>query len=303
MTISAVKNVALVGGTGVTGAFFIDEFQKSGKDFNVTLIVRNESADAARAKFAELPQFTVRGVDYTNETDLVDALTGNDAVLSLIGGAGLGTEQVALVKAASKAGVKYFIPSEFGSDISYPDNAALPIFSPKHAVRQALEASDLGYIYVVTGFFADFFLNPFYNWDLENLSVVVPGDGSAKASFILRADVAKYTIAVLKRADELRNTTVRVTADTLSFNDWVAKIEGVSGKKVAVTTELLEEIGTKIDADIKATGGWTTIGDQLRQAIGKGDGRIDKGENKLDNGNFPDVIPASIDEYVQSLFN
>ncbi|ORX70540.1 NAD(P)-binding protein [Linderina pennispora] len=303
MTFSSVKTIAFVGGTGTTGAFFIDEFQKSGQEFKVTLITRKESAEAATAKYADIPQFTVRGVDYSDSADLVKALAGHDLVLSLIGGVGLGTEQLALVNAASTAGVKYFVPSEFGSDITYPDNRGLPIFSPKHAVRQAVENSGLTYIYVVTGFFADFFLNPFYNWDLEKSSVVVPGDGSAKASFILRTDVAKYTIGVLKHAEEFSNKTVRVTGGLLSFNDWVEKVEKASGKKFAVTDQPIEEIDAKIDADVKATGGWTTLGDQLRSVIGKGNGRIDLGENELDNDKFPDITPESIDEYILSLFD
>ncbi|KAJ1946365.1 hypothetical protein FBU59_002047 [Linderina macrospora] len=248
--------------------------EKSGKDLNVTLIVRNESADAARAKSSELPQFTVRGVDYTNGTGLIDALTRNDVVLSLLGGAGVDTSQISLAKAASKAGVKYFIPSV-----------------------------DLGYIYGVTGFFADFFLNMFYNWDLKNLTVAVPGEGSAKASFILRADIAKYTIAVLKRADELRDTTVKVIGDIHSFNDRATKIEGVSGKKVATTTESLQEIKTKIDADIKATGGWTILGDcQYGRHLSQQPGGS-KGESKCDNDKFPDIVPASINEHIQPLLN
>ncbi|KAJ1947995.1 hypothetical protein FBU59_001797 [Linderina macrospora] len=286
------------------------------KDHGMTrFTVRSTNADIAKValaniamivdsnKYSPLPQFTVRGIDYADETDLVNALAGHDAVLSLIGDDDQCAKQVALVNAASKAGVKYFVPSEFGTDLTDPSNGSLPVFAPKYSLRQAIEASNLGYIYVVTGCFADHFLQKYFTWHLGNPSMVVPGDGTAKNSYITRMDVAKYTVAILKRADEFRNTTVRVTADTLSFNDWIEKVERASGKKVAVTTLPIEDIKAAIDADINMTGGQTTISDQFRLMFGEGICRIDCGENKLDNDKFPDIIPVSIDELVQYNFD
>lgn len=51
--------------------------------------------------------------DFGDETALVKALAGIDVILSAMNGPGLG-EQVPVIKAAAKAGVKRFIPSEFG---------------------------------------------------------------------------------------------------------------------------------------------------------------------------------------------
>jgi len=50
-----------------------------------------------------------------NGTDLAELLKGVDAVVCAYGGAALG-EQYKLLEAAKKAGVKRFVPSEFGSD-------------------------------------------------------------------------------------------------------------------------------------------------------------------------------------------
>ncbi|ORX70538.1 NAD(P)-binding protein [Linderina pennispora] len=300
---SPIKSVALVGGTGTTGAFFIDEFKKNGQDFNVTLITRKESEDSTKAKFADTPHFTIRGVDYDDEADLATALTGQDAVLSILGLGSIGKQQLALVKAAAKAGVKYFIPSEFGSDFGVAAGESDIIFKPKEAVRQTIEESGLKHIYIITGLFSDFFVNSYYCWDLENFSVEIPGDGSQKSAFTSRADIAKFTVAILKRADEFADKTVRIAGYHLSFNDWVNQIEAAAGKKLTVTYSSIEDIEAKVAADIKVTGGWHSLGDQLRLIVAKDLGRLDLGGNTLDNDKFPSLDFAPLEEYVRDIVN
>jgi len=47
--------------------------------------------------------------------------------------------QTALIDAAAKAGVKYILPVEYGSDTGHPKVAALPLFQPKVAIREHIE--------------------------------------------------------------------------------------------------------------------------------------------------------------------
>lgn len=77
--------------------------------------------------------------DYTHES-LVAALKGQDAVVSAIGGAGV-SAQTKIIDAAIAAGVKRFIPSEFGSDTTNPLTLEyFPGWAEKVEIRKYLES-------------------------------------------------------------------------------------------------------------------------------------------------------------------
>ena len=63
-----------------------------------------------------------------------------------------------IVDAAAKAGVKYFVPSEFGHDTTDPKVLELlPVFKAKTAVTKKLESHEekMGWTGIVTGLFLD----------------------------------------------------------------------------------------------------------------------------------------------------
>ncbi|KAJ1952309.1 hypothetical protein GGI12_006278, partial [Dipsacomyces acuminosporus] len=243
-------------------------------------------------------QFTVRGVDYTSQDDLVNAFTGHDAVLSAIAGAALAT-QLDIIKAAEKAGVKYFLPSEFGSDITYPGIQDISLFNPKREAEKLLADSNLSYILITTGFFVDDFLIPLLGWDLKRNSVEIIGDGSVKNSYTSRSDIARYTIAVLKRAEEFKNKRLRFGAYSLSYSDFVGLIEKQAGSEIGVTNVTAEEAEQRYAQDKQETGGWKTISEQLRLTLTRGGAHLNWGSNELDNSKFPEVVPADIEVYIE----
>ena len=97
--------------------------------------------------------------DYT-PASLKTALTGQDAVISVLGGGSLGDPQFALIDAAVAAGVKRFVPSEYGSDTTDEKVVAfVPFFKGKQAVTAHLrkkESEGLQWTGVITG--------PFFDW-------------------------------------------------------------------------------------------------------------------------------------------
>ena len=80
--------------------------------------------------------------DYS-ESSLADAFKGQDAVVSTISGGAL-QDQFKIIDAAVKAGVKRFIPSEFGSDsTNKAGNEICPIFEGKlKAVEHLKQKAD-----------------------------------------------------------------------------------------------------------------------------------------------------------------
>lgn len=92
------------------------------------------------------------------EEELVSAFKGQDAVVVTIPVFDANKIKI-LIDAAIKAGVKRFIPSEFGSDTTQKKVVEkLPIFSPKIEVIEYLrsrESSGLSWTAIVTGAFFD----------------------------------------------------------------------------------------------------------------------------------------------------
>lgn len=123
-------NLAAKQASGTVGPHIISGLLE--QSFEVTILTRNNSADNFPDTLKTI------STDYTEES-LAKALHGQDAVISTIGHAGL-DKQFALIDAAEKAGVKRFIPSEFGSPKGPHD---LPEFTAllqnKLAVVQYLE--------------------------------------------------------------------------------------------------------------------------------------------------------------------
>ena len=96
--------------------------------------------------------------DYSPDS-LVDALRGQDAVVSCVGPTALGG-QLAMVDAAAKAGVKRFLPSEMGSNTAdHKLLDPLPALAVKTDVVNRLkekEREGLSWTVLING--------PFYDW-------------------------------------------------------------------------------------------------------------------------------------------
>lgn len=78
-------------------------------------------------------------------------------MLSFVGSSGFG-DQNKLIDAAIAAGVKRFIPSEYGSDSTNDKlNALIPIFASKIAVVDYLKSkeSEISWSSIITGAFFD----------------------------------------------------------------------------------------------------------------------------------------------------
>ena len=94
-------------GSGNLGPAVIDELLAAG--FSVTAVTRANSATSPKFP-ANVP---VKPVDYASFDELKAAFTGHDAVVSVVGAPGVPAQKVA-IDAAVAAGVRRFIPSEFG---------------------------------------------------------------------------------------------------------------------------------------------------------------------------------------------
>jgi uncharacterized protein YbjT (DUF2867 family) len=147
---SPIKNVVLIGAGGNLGPSILTEFLKS--SFTVTVLSREDSKSTfpSEAKVVK--------TDYSPES-LAKAFDGQDAVISIVGNAGF-ADQTKIIDAAVAAGVKRFVPSEFGSDTDNSDvRAIVPIFNGKKQVVDYLkgkESDTFSWTALITG--------PFFDW-------------------------------------------------------------------------------------------------------------------------------------------
>ena len=109
--------------------------------------------------------------DYTDSVFLREALQGQDAVVSCLGDTpGAVEAQRNLIEASIAAGVRRFMPSEFGSDTTNMHVRSLPFFKAKlehQALLREAAARDAAFSYslLITG--------PFLDWGLSIVPLIL----------------------------------------------------------------------------------------------------------------------------------
>jgi uncharacterized protein YbjT (DUF2867 family) len=119
----AYKKVAVIGASGLLGQPVVRQLAKAG--FDLTLVSRDSSK--LKATFGDLDVNYVEAESSDTEgltngfrgTSHLAANAGIDAVVSVIGSLALASQND-YIDAAVAAGVKRFIPSEFGCDTQSP---------------------------------------------------------------------------------------------------------------------------------------------------------------------------------------
>jgi uncharacterized protein YbjT (DUF2867 family) len=119
------------------------------------------SRESSKATFPS--SVKVLNADYSSLESLTQALKGQDAVVSAVGPEGL-LAQALIFDAAVAAGVKRFIPSEYGCDTSNEKTSQLPVFgykvaTAKHLQAKVAEGAATTYTLLYSG--------PFLDWGLK----------------------------------------------------------------------------------------------------------------------------------------
>ena len=201
------------------------------------------------------PAVTVTPVDYDSSDSLVEALQGQDALVSTLASLAV-AKQLLLVKAAAKAGVKRFIPSEFGSNLLNEKCRALPVFKDKVAIQSALqkEADDgkMTYTLIFNGPFLDWGIMIGWIMSLQAKSITLYDGGDRAFSATTLASIGKAVTGVLKHPDETENRAVFVHDTATTLNKLAAL-----GKKATGSTDWKEE---KVAIDDVVASAWEELG-------------------------------------------
>jgi hypothetical protein len=242
--------------------------------------------------------------DYSSVDSLTSALKGQDAVVSAVGTEGL-LGQSLLIDAAIAAGVKRFLPSEFGSDLSNPNTAKLPVFGYKIATRNHIEekvraGADITYTYVVNGAFLDWGLDVgfIFNWKEGKPELYNGGDREFSTTRL--SSVGQAVVGVLTHYEETKNRPVYIQDRTISQNHLleIAKKVAPEKKWEPVTVQIAD---VKKNSDEKLAKGEVTMEAMygylfvsvFDEAYG---GRFEKLDNDLLG------VPTSTDADVEAVF-
>ncbi|TVY14193.1 Pinoresinol reductase 2 [Lachnellula arida] len=277
-----IKNVVIVGASGSLGEPITKALIDSGK-FNVTVIKRPSSKASFPASVKVVP------ADTTSVESVTAAFQGQDAVVSAVGTEGLQGQNV-LIDAAIAAGVKRFLPSEFGSDLANPKVAAFPIFGYKIATQKYLQEAiaakpGLTYTYVVNGPFLDWGLHRGFLLDTKEGKPKIYDDGKTVFSATTLASVGQAVIGALSHYEETKNRFVYVRDIDISQKRLLEIAQKVAPEKkwepVSVNTADIE----KSSNEAVARGEFTApvlVGYLFRGIFGEGYGnKWEKDDNAL----------------------
>ena len=181
---------------------------KSGK-FNVTVLKRPSSTTTYPASIKVIE------ADLSSVTSVTAALRGQDAVVSTVGTPGLPGQSV-LIEAAVAAGVKRFLPSDFGCDLADPMTGPfLPAYKPKVAIhkqlREAADAKhDFTYTLVCNNAFLDWGLRKNFLLNWKEAKPTLFNGGKHVFSATTLDSVGQAVVGVLSHPEETKNRFVYV---------------------------------------------------------------------------------------------
>ncbi|KAJ5720815.1 oxidoreductase CipA [Penicillium malachiteum] len=225
-----ITKVAIAGGTGNLGPSIVKALLDA--DFEVTLLTRSTSDE-------QDPRTKIEVVDYDSLDSLTKALTGQDALVNVLGYGTISKEiHQRVVDAAYKAGLQRILPSEFGSDTTNPLVAQLPFFAGKAALLkhvQELAEKDKAFTWTAlfNGPFLDWGLKENFILDLKGPVTPIYDGGDVLFSTTTRDGIAQAVVGVLKHPDETKNCPVFVAEAEVSQNQLLQ----MSGRAGVVSTE------------------------------------------------------------------
>jgi len=247
---SGFTKVLIVGASGYVGERITEAFLNATPKWTVHLLVRSDALKDAKKKpifdkYVSLGANIIEGEASKPET-YKDKLKEIEVIVSTLGTPVIHT-QVTLIQAAKEAGVKLFLPSEFGFDFERTPEEKL--FESKRAIRRATESAGLNHLYIATGPFYEFLFG-WSNWgqDLANHTVAQIGDRSAKLTAAPFGEVAELLPAIVNDPSAINTTVVlsggHVTTGEL-FDELVAALGGKD--KVKTKTITVADVQKQVD--------------------------------------------------------
>jgi len=234
-----MSTVALVGANGNLGAPILQALVESGT-FQVTILRRSSSSSTLPT--LDTSVHTVRTIQNWTVEELKTALQGQDAVVACFPLRDLDAH-IRLAEAAAAAGVKRFIPADFGSVDSRSQRARhlVPLFERKVKVRQRLEelaAETPGFTWtsIVGGHFFDWGLKEgFLHCNLQTKTADILDDGTQISSLSTLARLSEAVVCVLHNPEPTADRMLFIQSFAVSQNEVLESLERATSSKWTVS--------------------------------------------------------------------
>jgi hypothetical protein len=159
-------------------------------------------------------------VDFISVESLTAALKGIDAVVSTVPGVAI-KDQIPLIDAAAAAGVKRFIPSEFGAVTFNPKLETFPlyenIFKIKRHLQAKADAGQMTWSVLAPGAWVEFMFMPGI-LDFATRTATLVDQGDNRLSVNTLATSGKAIAAILSNPEATKNRVVKISEMILTQN-------------------------------------------------------------------------------------
>ncbi|KAK1540794.1 NmrA-like family protein [Colletotrichum paranaense] len=269
----APKPVLLVGANGTLGAKILDSLVAA-KSFKLSALKR-----AGSKSTIAYPADQVQVIEIDNDLSyegLKKAFTGQEVVIVSFRLRDL-DQHLRIAEAASAAGVKHFIPADFGSiDADNPRARELiPLYGWKRAVRQKAQEladknPDFAWTGIVCGHFFDWgvkegFLHAYL--DTKKIDVIDGGDIKASVATLPRVGEAVVRILNLGVTEVTKNKTLFIQSFCITQNELLQSLEKATGAKWTVNK--VESESFIAEHKVKADAGDAEAIEDLVFAVGQ----------------------------------
>jgi len=282
---SGYKTIAVIGAVNL-GLSIVEELVKIKEKGIIDEVIQlSRSADVYEK--TEKLGVKLRVVDYNDYKRLVQALRDVDAVVSTVNGEVAFKQQQEVIRAAQEAGVKLFVPSEFGNP---NEDRKDWIFALKDSARLKQKEIGLPYAIFYTGPFSDFIFVERLGFDFKGQKVTIGGDGNKLVSFTNRRDIARFVAHALTALprEQIEWKTFRIEGERTTFNDVVRQWEERTGKKIDVTHI------PRTDLEKKSEENPNDLTSRIWLDWDNGNGVTAKKQEELDNKIWPEWKPLGV---------
>jgi len=241
---SSIRNVAVIGANGTLGPHVLAALLAAGA-FTVTVLSRASS----RSQYSA-PIRVVTVPDGLDTASLTRALTGQDALVVTLAGTRT-AEAMRLADACLAAGVRRFVPPDFGScdSAEAATRALLPLYAGKARVRAHVaaladrSAGALSWTSLVTGHFFDYGLeHELLRFDVRRRTADLLDGGAARWSATNLHAVGLAVVAILQRPERTANRLLYIQSFNVSQRDVLAALERETGDAFEVTHSSAERV-------------------------------------------------------------
>ncbi|KAL2826131.1 hypothetical protein BDW59DRAFT_145559 [Aspergillus cavernicola] len=236
--------IALAGATGNLGIPILTALLAANHPVTVLSRIGGNSS-----KLTPHANLTIKEVDFTSTASLTAALQESqpEIVVSCLATLAIGSQNP-LIDAAVAAGVKRFIPAEFGMDSANPLCRELPVCVPKAATqgylteKVGLTDGRFSWTAIANGLFLDWCLEAGILLDLKRRSATLYNGGDVVFSATSLGDIAKAVLGVIGNLEETRNRIVYVQSAAVSQNRLIEYVKEADGKGWDVVVKGTEEV-------------------------------------------------------------